>query len=463
MRGLPFGAPVDPDDKRKEILWIAISFIVILGCWLAVVLIFGYQPLLSGLTYDELVMVVGLGVLVLCAILYLGAKEREQRHLNRRVVGDLKEAVTRLDERLNQLRRLYSASAELAGALDLDQISQLVTDCLLESIGADSSSLVLVDTRTGEAVYERHAGNGRDDGPAWYEELTDAKTRAGDLAARIEAWNSRRGLICAPLALQNGLAGVLGAWRGDGRAPFGSDDLRLLTTLANMAAKAIESGQLHAELRESYFATVRSLVHSLDARDNYTATHGRRVAELAARIAERLGVPESLVRDIEVFGPLHDVGKIGVRDAILLKAGRLSDRERAMCQEHCLIGERIIGPLRPSREALALVRNHHEAWDGSGYPDRLAGEEIPLLARILQVADCYDALISDRPYQPAIGREEALVHFQVNAGKRYDPDVVQALCDVLGERPESEAEEPATERRPASSLARAGPQPPGRA
>ena len=459
---MPFRDLKDPDEKRKEILWIAISFIVILGAWLAVVLFFGYQPLAAGMTYDETVLVVGLGLLVVCSVLYLGAKEREQRFLNPRLLGELEEAVARLDERITQLRGLYSTSAELAGSLDIDHISRLVTDSLVHSVGADSSSLVLVDAKTGAAVYERRSHRGAEDGDDesdWMDVLTDDDTSPAGIERKIEALNTLRNLICAPLRLKNGLTGVLGARRADGRPHFTGDDLRLLTTLANMAAKAIESSQLHAELREAYFATVRSLVNSLDARDNYTAAHAERVAELAARIAHEMGVPEKLVRDIEVFGPLHDVGKIGVRDAILLKAGRLTEDERAICQEHCLIGERIISPLKPSPEALSLVRNHHEAWDGSGYPDGLSGEDIPLVARIFQVADCYDALTSDRPYQPAIGQEEALVHFQIQAGKRYDPAVVSALCAVLS-RPEPprprekegqpEAEGPARERgRPA--------------
>jgi len=211
--------------------------------------------------------------------------------------------------------------------------------------------------------------------------------------------------------------------------------------VANMASKAIESAQLHVGLRDSYLATVRTLVNSLHARDNYTAAHGQRVARLAIRIAEQMGVPDSIIRDIEVFGPLHDVGKIGIPDAVLLKMGPLGSEERARCQEHCLIGEQIIRPLKPSKAALALVRSHHERWDGRGYPDGLVGEDNPLLARILQVADCYDALISDRPYQGPMSEEETLSHFRMHSGSHYDPAVVDALYAVLTEvQPEAAGE-----------------------
>jgi HD-GYP domain-containing protein (c-di-GMP phosphodiesterase class II) len=229
-----------------------------------------------------------------------------------------------------------------------------------------------------------------------------------------------------------------------------------------MAVNAIDGAYLHAELRDSYLSTVRSLANSLDARDNYTAAHAHRVAALAMRMAEQLGLSEDEITDIEVFGPLHDVGKIGIRDSVLLKMGPLSETEQSACREHTIIGERILRPLKPSREALAMVRNHHEAWDGTGYPDGLAGEEIPLLARVLQVADCYDAMVSDRPYQAAMSEQEVLAHFQQYAGKRYDPAVVRSLRAVMREgrdlpsddRPESgfeatglqavQAEEPAS-------------------
>ncbi|UCC68297.1 MAG: HD domain-containing protein [Armatimonadota bacterium] len=444
MPGRPFKDVTDPDDKRKEIVWIAISFIVILAAWLAVVLVFGYQPLMLGVSYDEAVLLAGLGMLIFCMVLYLGAREREQRYLNRRLLAQLRDAVRRLDERLEQLKGLYATSAELAGSLDIEHISRSVVDSLTDTVRASGSSLLLVDSETGRPVYEHHSPSGASDvqGAALDPETPMRSGRApfiADLTAQIEVWNELRSMICAPLRLGNGWMGVLGARRREGEAHFTPDDLRLLTTLANMAAKAIESAHLHAELRESYFVTVRALVSSLHARDDYTAAHSQRTVNLAVRIAERMELPEGLVRDLEVFGPLHDVGKIGIRDDILLKTSALSEEERELCQEHCIIGERIIRPLKPSEHALSMVRSHHELWDGKGYPDGLSGEETPILARVLGVADCYDAMSTDRPYQPAMSEQEVLAHFRQHAGKRYDPRVVEALCAAVGQGERREA------------------------
>lgn len=438
MRFQPFRDVTDPDEKRKEILWIAILFIIILAVWLGVVLIWGFQPLVFGMSYDEAVMGVGLGVLILCAILYLAGREREQRLLNRRLFRELRETVTLLDARVNQLHGLCSTSAELSGSLDIDRIAVFAVDSLVGNMGADSASLVLFDEETGCPAYARDSHHrfsssevdSLDPREVWPGPLAGSLDHPVNLEEQIRAWNEGGSLLCAPLRLRNGLAGVLAARREEG---FGPDDQNAVTTLANMAAKAMESAQHHAELRESYLSTVRSLIYSLDARDNYTATHGQRVASLALRLAERLELPEQSLRDIENFGPLHDVGKIGIRDAILLKPSPLTEEERAVCQEHCVIGERIIRPLKPSREALALVRNHHESWDGQGYPDGLAGPQTPLLARVVQVADCYDAMISDRPYRPTISEEEVRAHFVMERGRRYDPVVVDALLTVLSE------------------------------
>jgi hypothetical protein len=453
---VPFRDALDPDEKRKEILWIAITFIIILAAWLAVVMLFGYRPLAAGLSYDEAVMAVGVGVLLVCAVLYLAAREREQRHTNHHLVAQLGATVSDLDERVRHLNGLCLTSAQLIGSLESERISHLVVDALADIMGT-SSSLVFVDEESGRPVYNvssprshhsdaslrstsdhprggAHTPRPQEQGSrpaAWPIATLRTDGRVTDLAAQIKAWNEFGYVIAAPSSVRRGLRGVLIVRRSPSDPPFNSHHLNTLTTFANMASKAFESSDLYGELRESYLATIRSLIYSLDARDNYAAAHGHRVAELAVRIAEHMGLPEDMVRDLEIFAPLHDVGKIGIPDTILLKSGPLTAQEREACKAHSIIGERIIRPLNPGRGALALVRNHHESWDGTGYPDELQAEQIPLLARVVQVADCYDALISERPYRPIMSEDEVLVHFRVNSGVKYDPSVVAALRDML--------------------------------
>ncbi len=428
----------DPDEKRREILWMAVGFIIILTVWLGVVLFFGFRPLSMGMTYDELVMSVGLGLLMVCSILYLVGREREQRETNRRLMRELHATVTMLDQRVQQLSGLCTTSTELSGCLDLDYIATSAVDSLVATMGGEAAALVLFDEESGHPVYRRDSStlSGRreiqapEPASAWPGPLLDGGVRLRDLARQVRVWNESGTLLCGALHLKSGLAGVLSVSRG---RDFDPDDHHAVTTLANMAAQAIEGAQHHAELRESYLATVRSLVYSLDARDNYTATHGQRVASMAVRMAEHLGLSESQVHDLEVFAPLHDVGKIGIRDAILLKSSPLTEDEWAICREHAVIGERILRPLKPSAETLAMVRHHHESWSGSGYPDGLAGKAIPQLARLVQVADCYDAMVSERPYRPVVSDDEVRAHFVMESGRRYDPEMVEALLAVLME------------------------------
>lgn len=449
----PMRDPKDPDEKRREIVWIAVSFIVILASWLAVVLMFGYPPLVMGMSYDEVVLLSGLGLLLLCSILYLVAREREERAANRGLVARLQGAVEGLDARVEMLNALCAVSAELAGAMDLDQISRALVNAVAEAVGVKGAHLGLVEKDSGRLVYERHHP------PAVSSE--EARERAAQVPWSVLARRHRDAdagqptiaahgsdLIWAPVPLSTGLVGMLVAVRGDAGPDFSLEERRLLNLLANMAVKAIENAQLHGQLHESYLATVRSLVNSLHARDNYTAAHGERVAKLAVSIAEHMGLPDTMVRAIEVFGPLHDVGKIGIRDDVLMKKTPLSEQERAVFQEHCLIGEGIIRPLKPSSAALGMIRHHHETWDGNGYPDGLRGEEIPILARVLQVADCYDAMVTERPYQPAMSEQEVVAHFEQHAGKRYDPDIVKALLEVIrGDGGEAGGERQAVTRR----------------
>ncbi len=181
---------------------------------------------------------------------------------------------------------------------------------------------------------------------------------------------------------------------------------------------------------------VRALVVATEAKDPYTAGHMQRVADMAVRIGSALGLQPEDLRVLAQAGVIHDVGKIEVPDAVLNKPSRLDDVERALIEQHPANGERIGLSLGMHRLELEVIRHHHERWDGSGYPDRLAGEAIPYLARILAVADVYDALTSERAYRPAWSSEEALSLLEREAGEAFDPRVVSAALAVLRGAPE---------------------------
>lgn len=190
---------------------------------------------------------------------------------------------------------------------------------------------------------------------------------------------------------------------------------------------------LNRQLIESYFAT---LAAALDARDPYTAGHSQRVARYAEAIGRKVNLSPQTVRELRQSALLHDIGKIGIRDEILLKEGKLTDEEFAIIKQHPVIGENIIRQIQPDdamKPLLPGIRSHHERYDGKGYPDGLAGEEIPLFGRILAVADAFDAMTSDRPYRSGMPAEKAIQVLREGRGTQWDPHFVDAFIEVYQE------------------------------
>jgi putative nucleotidyltransferase with HDIG domain len=185
--------------------------------------------------------------------------------------------------------------------------------------------------------------------------------------------------------------------------------------------------RLGERVERGYVATIEALIGALEAKDPYTAGHSSRVAAYSVAIARELGLDDDLIDELQTGAILHDIGKIGVGDGVLLKAGRLSDAEFAEIKDHPRRGARIIDAFNRSPTVLGIVFHHHERYDGRGYPAGLRGVDIPLPARIVNVADAYDAMTTNRPYNSTKSRAEALAELQRGAGQQFDPDVVRAL------------------------------------
>jgi HD-GYP domain-containing protein (c-di-GMP phosphodiesterase class II) len=178
------------------------------------------------------------------------------------------------------------------------------------------------------------------------------------------------------------------------------------------------------------------LSRAIEARDEYTRGHSARVTAIADAIARRLGWDEDRLDLLQLGGPLHDVGKLAISDDVLRKPGRLDDDELAQIREHPRLGARILLRLAAFRGALPYVLYHHERWDGTGYPTGRAGEQIPVEARVLAVADAYDAMTSDRPYRRALSRDRALAEVERCSGSQFDPEIVRIFLEVFAEAEE---------------------------
>jgi len=209
------------------------------------------------------------------------------------------------------------------------------------------------------------------------------------------------------------------------------NEIKFLELFATQVGIGIENSFLLEDIRSSYLNTIKSLINSLEAKDEYTKGHSEQVAYYALLLGKRLELSEEKIETIKIASYLHDLGKLGIKDDILFKKGPLSPEERNVIKKHPLITVNILQPLEVDREKLEACLYHHERIDGKGYPNGLTGEKIPFYAKILSVADAYSAMISKRPYRDALSKEEAIKELMKNAGTQFDRELVNVFVDVL--------------------------------
>ena len=194
---------------------------------------------------------------------------------------------------------------------------------------------------------------------------------------------------------------------------------------------ARRSFELYTKMRKMYLDTIRALAAAIDAKDPYTKGHSERVAEMSVALAQELNLPEQDIENIEYTALLHDIGKIGIRDSILGKESSLTSQEFDKIKEHPIMGAKIIEPVDFLKTSYKAIYHHHERYNGKGYPDGVKGEDIPLMARIISVADAYDAMGSDRPYRKKLNKDKILKEVKDQSSKQFDPEVVKALISIL--------------------------------
>jgi len=239
--------------------------------------------------------------------------------------------------------------------------------------------------------------------------------------------------MCVPLKIRDKVFGVLVAFVTHGEVRFSEKDLYYLSVMTQNAAQAIENLALYENIYENLFATLYGFISVLNARDSYTQQHSNRVTDISTIIGRELGCSTEELDMLNVAGRLHDIGKIGIRDEILLKPDKLTKEEFEKIKEHPSIGANIIKNLGFWNREIDIIKCHHERFDGSGYPVGLKGEEIPLLSRILSIADVYDALASDRPYRKRMDEKIILAYLQGGSGTQFDPKIVEIFLKLYNE------------------------------
>jgi len=240
-----------------------------------------------------------------------------------------------------------------------------------------------------------------------------------------------RSFMCAPLISKGNVLGLIYLDNREKPDYFDENDVTLLSALANQSAIAIENSRLYESIQKAYHQAILALMNTVEAKDRYTRGHSQRTSRYALGIAQEMGLSEEECGQIKMAAEVHDIGKIGVRDYIIDKDSTLSTAEFHSIQAHAVTSENILKPIEYLSFVFPMVRSHHEKYDGSGYPDGLKEEEIPLGARIIGVADAFDAMTTQRPYNKPLTFEKALKRCQSQKGEQFDPGAVDALARFL--------------------------------
>ncbi len=331
-------------------------------------------------------------------------------------IRDAFDAMSLLDEVLDEALQLVDAERGVLAVLENDRMRVLLSRMRsgTEEVRVPSSLLERV-LRTGQAVVTTNVQD-------------DPKFTP---TASIEAL-SIRSVLAVPLFVRDRVIGVLYVDTQFMQRSFSESDASMLATFAAQAGTAVSLARSIRDEHEQYLRLVKTMLSTLDARDPYTAGHSERVGLYTRWLARALGWSETDQERALFAGWVHDIGKIGIRDTYLYKAGKLESEERRAVEEHTIIGERILqSATRGFEEIIPAVRHHHERWDGHGYPDGLFKSDIPLLARMVGIADAFDAMTTARLYAPRRSSTEAFAELEREAGKQFDPELIPVFINAL--------------------------------
>jgi HD-GYP domain-containing protein (c-di-GMP phosphodiesterase class II) len=360
-----------------------------------------------------------------------------------RVKSELKQA----RERCGKLEILSKLSNLLNSSLDFAYVKKRAISAVTELLDCETSSLLLKDEQgklffevalgdRGEIVkrFQLKMGEGIAGWVAMYgEPLIVPKAqedprffRGVDQATGF----TTRDVICVPLRIKTGIIGVIqGINKQAGE--FTQDDLDLFIALADQIAIALDNARLYEELNVMTLRLVEGLSEAIEKRDSYSGGHPQRVMKICMAMSQYLPLSAEEKRQLTLAAVLHDIGKVGITDQILTKHGVLTVEEMEVIRGHPTAGAAIVGHIKQLQSIIPAIKYHHEHYDGSGYPEGLRGEEIPLVARIIAVADTYDAIIHERAYRGGMSKSKAVAEIAENAGTQFDPHMVEAFARAL--------------------------------
>ncbi len=343
----------------------------------------------------------------------------------------------------DKLFKLYHISRTISSTLKLDDILKIILDFSIKTSGANRGSVMLLDEKKNtffiKAAYNlsekiiRNITFAKDENtigwvvknkkPLYLKDLEKDKRFSKEETVDYKI----KQLLMVPIIIENEVKGVISL----DNASFTTDIINLLISFSEHVAVAINNARLYQKIQDSYFEIVKALTQAIEAKDPYTHGHSERVMKYSLAIAPRLGLSKEEKDSLRYAAILHDIGKIGVRGIILNNPNGLTTVEYDEVKRHPIIGENIISPIELLQPIRPLIRHHHEWYNGKGYPDGLSRENIPLGARILPVADAYDAMKSDRPYRKALTEEKAIQELRQGSGTQFEPKIVKIFLEIL--------------------------------
>ena len=353
-------------------------------------------------------------------------------------------------ETKTRLGLLYEVGKKVGSVTQLTQLVEQVTQMTQRTLNASASSVLLLDDQKRELLFEVAEGQA---GKRLRQVRLSAQSGIAGWVVRHgkpliindvnqdKRFNKRvdeitgfvtRSVMCAPLVVHRRIIGVIEVLNKLDGGDFSEQDLEALVSVAATTAIAIENVRLHRTVLNAYKSTIKALAATIDAKDPHTRGHSQRVTQYALLGAAALSLSPEESEVLEYAGILHDMGKIGIAESILTNPGPLTAEEWKIMRRHPLTGANILKEIPFLEKARKLVLHHHERYDGSGYPDGLRGKDIPLGARLLAVADAYEAMTSPRPYRERpLGHKEALVELKRNIGTQFDPKVAMVFVDIM--------------------------------
>lgn len=366
------------------------------------------------------------------------------------LAAELEQKNSNLEHAIDRLSTIYKIGLAINSTMDIDRLFNLIVRSTTSTLDAQIGYIILYDKEQQTLNVTNLISNGRLSTPHQAIKIKETSTSAWvinnrqplliadinqspQFARYSELGYERKTLICAPLMVKDEIIGTISVVNKSDNSQFYSFELEMLTTIAAQAAIAIKNATLYDEQQQTYLNTIQALVTAIEASDSYTKGHSERVTRYSVEIGSRLNLSIDRLQILERAAILHDIGKIGIDLSLLHKEGKLSSHDVNELQLHPVIGMRILEPIEFLKDVRTCIGQHHERFDGMGYPNRIKHVDQLLESRIICVSDAFDAMTSDRPYRKALTLDAAITELSENSGTQFDPAIVEIFTSILEE------------------------------